>query len=110
MLKRGMTPSHPGTLLGGMIDGLREETGQPYTIGEVAEGLGITRKTLSAILNKRSGITPDMAVKLSEAFGTSADIWLNLQKKFDLWHAEKRVSRTSIRHFLPAIDGVFVQP
>ncbi len=95
-----MRPAHPGAILSGMLQGLREETELPYTIGEIAEGLGITRKTLSLILNQRAGISPEMAVKLSEAFGTDAELWLNLQRKYDLWLAEKTVKRETIRHFI----------
>jgi antitoxin HigA-1 len=109
MLKRGMRPAHPGSILLGMIEGLREETGQPYTIGEIAEGLGITRKTLSTILNQKAGVSPEMAVKLSEAFGTDADLWLNLQRKYDLWLAEKNVKRETIRHFIPP-QALALQP
>lgn len=52
--------------------------------------MGISRKTLSAILNGRSGVSPEMAVRLSIAFGTSAESWLNLQVQHDLWHVEQR--------------------
>lgn len=100
MLKRGMRPAHPGSILGGMIQGLREETGQAFTINEIAEGLGIHRRTLSLILNLKSGISPEMAVKLSQAFSTSADLWMNLQKKYDLWQAEKKVSRAAVKQFV----------
>ncbi|MCE6990302.1 HigA family addiction module antitoxin [Dyadobacter sp. CY323] len=96
MLKREMRPSHPGAILKGMIEGLREETGLAFTISEIAKGLGVNRGTLSLILNQKSGISPEMAVKLSEAFNTNAD----LQKKYDLWEAEKKVNRESVKHFI----------
>jgi addiction module HigA family antidote len=102
MLKRGMSPAHPGAILNSMIEGLREETNETFTITEIAEGIGVNRKTLSQILHMKSGISPEMAVKLSEAFGTSAELWMNLQKKYDLWHAEKKVRRETIRHFINA--------
>lgn len=54
----------------------------------MADSLGVSRKTLSKIINERGAITPDMALRLSRAFDTTPDIWLNLQKKFDLWQAE----------------------
>ena len=107
MLKRGMRPAHPGAILGGMIQGLREESGQAYTLTEIAAGLGIHRRTLSLILNGKSGISPEMAVKLSEAFSTSADLWMNLQRKYDLWQAEKKVSRETVRQFVPpSVSGL----
>lgn len=61
----------------------------------------MSRKALSAILNGRAGISPEMAVRLSIAFDTSAESWLNQQLQYDLWHAEKdrkrlRVTRLSV--------------
>jgi len=97
MLKRGMPPAHPGEIL--REDYLKELN---LTVTEAAKGLKIARANLSAILNERAGISPEMAVKLSEAFGTSAQFWLNLQKNYDLWHAELKVDRSEIRHFNPS--------
>ena len=54
----------------------------------MAETLGVSRKTLSKIINGRGSITPDMALRLSRAFDTSPEFWLNLQKNYDLWQAE----------------------
>ena len=77
-------PPHPGEVLKSLC---LEPLG--LTVTRAAEALGVSRKTLSAILNGRSGISPEMAVRLSIAFGTTADTWLNLQTQFDLWHAEQ---------------------
>jgi antitoxin HigA-1 len=60
------------------------------SVTEAAQALDISRKTLSAILNGRAGISREMAVRLSIAFGTSAESWLNQQTQYDLWHAEQR--------------------
>ena len=60
------------------------------TVTEAAKALGVSRKTLSAILNGRAGISPEMAVRLSIAFDNSAESWLNQQTQYDLWHAEQR--------------------
>jgi len=78
-------PPHPG-------DVLRELCLEPMKISitEAAEALGVTRKTLSAILNGRAGISLEMAVRLSQAFGTSAESWLNQQAQYGLWKAEKK--------------------
>jgi len=78
-------PPHPGEII-------RELCLQPLglTVTDAATALGVSRKTLSAILNGRAGISPEMAVRLSIAFGTSGESWLNLQTQHDLWHAEKR--------------------
>ena len=95
-----MKPSHPGSILLGMIEGLREETKDTFTLTEIAEGLNVSIVLLSDILEQKESITPEIAVKLSEAFQTEADLWLSLQKKHDLWHAEKTVKREEIRHFV----------
>ena len=60
------------------------------SVTEAARGLGISRKTLSAILTGRAGISSEMAVRLSIAFNTSAESWMNQQTQYDLWHAEQR--------------------
>ena len=78
MLKRGMLSVHPGWIL---KNNYLEPLG--LTITEMAEGLGVSRKQISAILNQRSGISPEMAVRLSEAFGTSVERWTNLQSRYD---------------------------
>jgi len=76
-------PTHPGKII-------REDYLKPLsmTINEFASVLGISRKTLSKIINERGAITPDMALRLSRAFNTTPDFWLNLQKNYDLWLAE----------------------
>ena len=78
-------PPHPGEII-------RELCLEPLglSVTEAAKGLGISRKTLSAILNRRAGISPEMAVRLSIAFDTSADSWLNQQSQYDLWQAEQQ--------------------
>ncbi len=88
-------PPHPGEVL-------KELCLKPLglTVTEAARGLGVSRKTLSSILNGRSGISPEMAVRLSLAFNTTAESWLNQQLQHDLWHAERnrkklRVERLS---------------
>jgi addiction module HigA family antidote len=78
-------PPHPGEILRSLC---LEPLGLSVT--QAAEGLGVSRKTLSAILNGRAGISPEMAVRLSIAFGTSSESWLNQQVQYDLWHAEQR--------------------
>ncbi|SNC77731.1 addiction module antidote protein, HigA family [Hymenobacter gelipurpurascens] len=93
-------PSHPGELIRENIEGLREETGAKLTLEEVAEGLGTTRKTLSAILNKRQSVTPEMALRLAAAFrNTTAEFWLTVQENYDLAQARQRVSVEHVRVF-----------
>ena len=79
-------PPHPGEVL-------KELCLEPLdlTVTDAAEALGVSRKTLSSILNGRSGISPEMAIRLAKAFDTSAESWLNQQMQYDLWIAEKNL-------------------
>lgn len=95
MLKRNLPPVHPGGIL--KVEFIKDRN---LTIIEVAQGLGMARANLSAVCNERAGISPELAVKLSEAFGNTAQFWTNLQKKYELWHAEQKVNRSVIKHFL----------
>lgn len=85
-------PPHPGEVL-------RELCFEPLglSVTDGAKALGVSRKTLSAILNGRSGISPEMAVRLSTAFKTSAESWLAQQIQFDLWHAERHRKRLKVK-------------
>ena len=80
-------PPHPGTIL-------LELYFEPLklSVTEAAGKLHITRPNLSAIINGRSGISPQMAIKLAKAFGTTPHYWLNLQANYDLWHVLKKES------------------
>lgn len=80
-------PPHPGEML-------RELYLEPLhlTVTETAAALGISRKNLSAILNMKAGISPVMALRLSRAFGTSSESWLNMQQQYDLWRAKDQMT------------------
>lgn len=96
-------PAHPGELIRETINGIIEETGKKLTVEEVANGLGTTRKTLSAIINGKQSVTPEMAIKLSTAFSnTTAEFWLQVQDNYDLFHARKKVDTKNITVFLRA--------
>jgi addiction module HigA family antidote len=69
------------------------------TYEEVAEGLEISRKTLSAIINQKQGISSEMALKLAKAFNTTPDFWLRAQKNYDLALARKKVNIDNIKVF-----------
>jgi addiction module HigA family antidote len=97
MLKRGLAPLHPGEILNELF--IKE---RKLTITEVAKGLGLARTNLSAIITGRIGISPELAVKLSDAFGNTSQFWLNLQKNYELYIAEKKVDRRNIQHFVQA--------
>jgi antitoxin HigA-1 len=92
-------PAHPGELIRETIEGLREEMKQPFTIEEVAKGLKTTRKTLSAIINGKQGITPEMALKLAKGFNTTAEFWMHAQENYDLAQARKKVNVKEVRVF-----------
>ena len=74
------SPTHPGEIL-------REMYLKPMkvSITEAAGALGVSRKHLSAIVNGRVPVTPDMAMRLAAAFATEAQLWVNLQAQHDLW-------------------------
>lgn len=81
-------PPHPGLLVKkAFLDG------QNLSITEAAKVLGIGRVSLSRIINGHTGISPEMAVRLSIALNTSSAMWLNMQATYDLWHAQKRTAQ-----------------
>ena len=88
-------PPHPGEVL-------RELCLEPLgiTVTHAAEGLGVSRKTLSAILNGRAGISPEMAIRLAKAFDTSPESWLNQQVQYDLWVAEQSADRIQVKRLV----------
>ena len=90
-------PPHPGEVL-------RELWLNPLglSVTAAAVALGVSRKTVSAILNGRAGISPEMAVRLSIAFDTSAESWLGQQMQYDLWCAEQYRKRLKVRRFVAA--------
>jgi len=75
--------THPGEMI-------KEMYMKPLKLSatSLAASLGISRKTLSTIINERAGVTPDMALRLSRAFSTTPELWLNMQQGYDLWVAE----------------------
>jgi addiction module HigA family antidote len=83
MKKMDRKPTHPGVII-------KEDYLKPLslTITELSATIGVSRKTLSKIINERGSITPDMALRLSRAFDTTPLFWLNLQKYYELWQAE----------------------
>lgn len=90
-------PPHPGQVLKGLY---LEPLGLSVT--DAAKGLGVTRKTLSQLINGHQSISPDMALRLAEAFNTTPQLWLNMQQNFDLRQAEQRERNYTIQHFWTA--------
>ena len=89
-------PTHPGEVL-------REDVIKPLglTVTEAAKCLGVTRKTLSELLNCKASLSPEMAVRVSKATRTSPESWLYMQAKLDLWNAEQKP--TKVEEFNKAI-------
>ncbi len=82
-MSRMHNPAHPGEVL-------REYLPEDVTVTEAAQRLGVTRQALSALLNGRAGVSADMALRLAQALGTGAEMWLSMQVAYDLWEAEKK--------------------
>ena len=90
-------PPHPGAFI-------RRQCLDPLglTVTEAAKGLAVSRNTLSLLLNGRLGISPEMAIRLSEAFGGSPESWLTQQLQYDLWHAQNNRKPVPVRRFAAA--------
>ncbi len=85
-------PPHPGlTVKRILIEGAK------LSVSDAAKALGVGRVTLSKLINKKSGISPEMAVRLSLALNTSSEMWINMQSMYDLWQAEKKRSALRVR-------------
>jgi antitoxin HigA-1 len=94
-----LNPPHPG-------ETLREDVLAPLklSVTETAKALGLSRKTLSEVVNGKSPITPDIAVRLERAFlAPPAEMWLRLQAAYDLRRAARRLKNTAVRRLRPAI-------
>jgi addiction module HigA family antidote len=85
-------PPHPGRIIKEAIEAI------PMSVTGFATHIGVSRVTLSRLLNERAGVTPEMSIKISEAFGQdSPDIWFNLQNDHDFWKAaQARAGREKV--------------
>ncbi len=99
MRTRTRKPTHPGALI-------RLDYMEPLSLSvtALAERLGVSRKHLSGIVNERAGVSPDMALRLSRAFGTSPGLWLNLQQAVELWEAQRTPGGWEKVEALPGIS------
>ena len=89
-------PPHPGEMV-------REECLVPLglTVTEAARVLGVTRQALNNLVNERSGISAEMAIRLEKAFGTSADLWVRLQTAYDLAQVRRREHDIKVARYRP---------
>ena len=85
-------PAHPGEVL-------RELYLEPLslTITDVAKALGVTRKSFSELVNGRSGVSTSMSLRLWKAFGTTPELWLNMQQNHDLWKARRKTRLSKVK-------------
>ena len=87
-------PPHPGEVV-------RRQCLEPLglTVTETAKGLGVSRNTLSMLLNGRLKISPEMAIRLSQGFGDMPESWLQQQMQYDLWHVQQRKGKIEVQKF-----------
>jgi len=84
-------PPHPGEILKGLwLDPMG------ITITQAAKAIGVSRKTMSKIINKKGGIMPEMAIRLSLALGSSPESWMGHQVTYDLWRAEQKKDKLNV--------------
>ena len=95
-----LNPPHPGEVV-------RELCLEPLglTVTAAAEGLGVTRKAFSELLNGHSGISPEMALRLSMGFGGSAESWMQQQGLYELAQIRKKAKKLDVKRFVPASIG-----
>ena len=91
------TPPHPGEIV-------REECLEPLglTVTRAAQGLGVTRQALSDLVNGKAGVSVEMSLRLSKAFGSSPETWLGMQSAYDLWRAQERADSIEVERFTQA--------
>ena len=87
-------PPHPGRSI---KDACLEPLG--LTVTEGARALDVARHTLSRLINAQAGISPDMAIRLEKAFGSSADTWLRMQAAYDLAQARTHKNRIDVKRY-----------
>jgi addiction module HigA family antidote len=87
-------PPHPGGIV-------RRQCLEPLglSVTRAAKGLGVTRQALSDLVNGHAGVSTEMAVRLSKAFGSSPETWLGMQMAYDLWQVRERAERITVERF-----------
>ena len=87
-------PPHPGGIV-------RRQCLEPLglSVTRAAEGLGVTRQALSDLVNGHAGVSMEMAVRLSKAFGSSPETWLGMQMAYDLWQVRDRAEQITVERF-----------
>lgn len=87
-------PRHPGGIV-------KRQCLEPLglSVTRAAKGLGVTRQTLSELVNEKAGISVEMAIRLSKAFGSTPETWLRMQMAYDLWQARERIDEIEVEKF-----------
>lgn len=87
-------PPHPGGVV-------KRQCLEPLglSVTRAAKGLGVTRQALSELVNGRTGVSVDMAIRLSKAFGSTPETWLGMQTAYDLWQARERAGHIAVERF-----------
>jgi antitoxin HigA-1 len=88
-------PVHPGRIVKGSL----EELGLSVT--DAAKILGVTRPTISKLVNRRASVSPEMAIRLSKAFGSTPEFWLRLQLNYDLAQVKARADEIKVERYQP---------
>ena len=93
-------PPHPGGIV-------RRQCLQPLglSVTRAAEGLGVTRQALSDLVNERTSVSTEMAIRLSKAFGSTPETWLGMQMAYDLWQAREHAEQIEIEMFEMPVTG-----
>ena len=89
-------PPHPGEVLRELYI---EPLGKSLT--EISQKLGVSRVALSELVNERRGVSPEMAIRLSKAFGMAAETWLTMQGHYDLAKMKKKAATIKVRRLVP---------
>ena len=88
-------PPHPGGIV-------KRQCLEPLelSVAQAAEGLGVSRQLLSDVVSEKTGISVDMAIRLSKGFGSSPETWLGMQMAYDLWQAREYAERVEVKNFV----------
>ena len=92
-------PPHPGGIV-------KRECLEPLglSVTRAAEGLGVSRQALSELVNEKTAVSVEMAIRLSKAFGSSPETWLGMQTAYDLWEVRERASQLEVTRLAPASE------
>ena len=95
-------PPHPGR-------SIKSDCLEPLglTITEGAHVLGVARSTLSRVINEQASITPEMAIRLSKAFGSTPETWLKMQQAYDLAQMREKEPEIKVERYQPKVENAF---